>query len=261
MADYRKPIKFIKRLEGDLSRAKTDSAYNSCQSGCTAKHKGVTASDWHTKRGVTHCTFDSWADKKGIPQNQRCDMFINMTDDTWADIWKTMFWDKAKADEIKSQAIAEYLVNGKWGNPSTANNFLEIALKQNGFSNADRNDIDSLVSSVNKIDSNAKELKVFNDMVDARVAWLHSLSGSSTNKGWFKRQESFRKRGKALIRSKRGSASKAFYSAYGLVDSDYRTFIGSEEEENNYNLNIRLVAGVILTGTLLYLGFKAINKK
>jgi lysozyme family protein len=249
MADHKRVIGFIKKKAGGLSQATTDSASISCQSGCTATYKKTTSNKWHTNEDITWCTFNSWADKKGIPQSKRCELFISMPDNVWEEIFKTGFWDKAKGDEIKSQAIAEYLVNGKWGNPSTATTFLEQALKKNGYTNVDRDDIDSLVSAVNKIKSEAEELKIFNDFVDFRVAWLKSLPGAKVNKGWFKRQDSFRKRGKALIKGKKG-ASKVLYKALGIVDSDYRTFAPGETEENGFDPKLLLMPSLAIVGAL-----------
>lgn len=260
MADYRKPIKFIEKLEGQASREKSDSASINCTSGCLGTFKvygkSVTASDWHTRKGVTWCTFNAWADDKRIPENRRCDMFINMTDETWSDIWKTRFWDKINGDVINSQAIAEYWTNAKWGNPSTANRFVAAGLNKNGF-NVDEDDIDGMVNAINSIKDAKKELKVFNDIIDARVAWLHSLSSSSGNKGWFKRQESFRKRGRALIRSKKGGATKIMYSALGVVDSDYRTASADTKD----NTLILTVAAIGLSLAAIYIIDKKTKKQ
>ena len=38
-----------------------------------------------------------------------------MTDGEWLDILKTMFWDRWQADKIKSQKLANILVDWVWG--------------------------------------------------------------------------------------------------------------------------------------------------
>jgi lysozyme family protein len=255
MADYKKPQKFIKKFEGEASKTKSDSASINCTSGCSGTFKRVTSDQWHTRLGVTWCTFNGWADKKNIPQSERCNRFINMTESDWLDIWKKGFWDKINGDEIRSQAIAEYWANAKWGNPSTANRFVAKALNKNGF-NVDEDNVDEIVSAINSIKDKNQELKIFNDFVDARVAWLNSLSGASKNKGWFKRQESFRKRGRALIKSKDSAGYSALYKALGKFDSDFRT-ANSDSKDNTLILGIGIL-GVSLAA--LYLIDKKIKK-
>lgn len=256
MADFKKPKSFIKKFEGEASKNKSDSASINCTSGCRGTFKGVTSDQWHTRYGITWCTFNAWAERKNIPTNERCTRFINMSESDWLDIWKSGFWDKIKGDEIKSQAIAEYWANAKWGNPSTANRFIAFGLNKNGF-NVDEDDVDGMVSAINSIKNKKQELQIFNDIIDARISWLNSLSSASKNRGWFKRQESFRKRGRALIKSRDSVTYKALYSALGTFDSDFRT-ANSEVKDNTLMIGIG-VLGVSLLA--LYFIDKKIKNK
>lgn len=226
-ANYKLVIPFIKKLEGGLSRAKSDPAAKNCVSGCEGNYKGNTYNDWHTNKGITWCTFKDWASKKSIPESKWCDMFINMSDETWEDIFKERFWDKANLSKLKSQAIAEYWVNARWGNPTTAQKILRDALKKNGV-DINSTNIDELIKGVNSFIKNGNNLKneekLFTDFVDLRIDWLNSLPAAKNNKGWFKRQEAFRERGLALIRIKKGVIEKARYMVLGVFNSNYRTF-------------------------------------
>ena len=247
-ADYTRVIKFIKRLEGGLSRAKSDPAYKNCQSGCEGTKGDTTATDWHTNKGITWCTFTDWAEEKNIPESKWCNMFINMSDKTWESIFKERFWDKANLSQLKSQAIAEYWVNARWGNPSTAQRLLKNALKKNGV-NIDSENINELINAVNQYTNQGrntdKEENLFITFVDERVAWLKSLPAAKGNKGWFKRQEAFRKRGKALIRSKENLLQRLRYLALGVVDSDYRA-ANKGSETNNLLIGTSILAISIL---------------
>lgn len=67
-----------------------------------------------TMVGVTISTYRAYCRKKGsrVPDIEDLKR-ISYTE--WLDILKTMFWDKVRADEIKSQSIANLCVNTVWG--------------------------------------------------------------------------------------------------------------------------------------------------
>ncbi len=247
---------YLSELEAGLSNAKTDSAATRCNSGCTGtSKKGVTASDWHTNRGVTWCTFKDYASDHNIPQNQWCSLFIQMPDYIWVDIFKTRFWDAIKGDQIKSQAIAEYWANARWGNPSTANNILRDALDNAGI-NVKSSDTNKLVDIINDIVDNYpdKEFDVFASFVDTRVAWLKTLGSAKSNPGWFTRQEKLFDRGKAMILSKYDKNKAAKYALLGLVNRDYRTAVAEVPVTENKSIvgPMLVVAGAgLITGAII----------
>lgn len=258
-ADYRKVIPFIKKLEGGLSKAKTDPAAKDCTSGCLGTKGNVTSDEWHTNKGITWCTFKAWAKSKGIDESKWCDMFINMSNDTFESIFKEFFWDKANLSEVKSQAIAEYWLNARWGNPSTAQRILRDALRKNGV-NVDSENIKTLIDAVNQYINDGKDFeneeKLFVDFVNTRIAWLKTLPAAKANKGWFKRQEAFKKRGIALIRKKVNALQRLRYLALGMIDSDYRTM--NDGGKNNDIANVLIGSGILLTCVFL---INYINKK
>ncbi len=62
-----------------------------------------------TNRGITIATFRSVFGKDKTVEDLRA-----MTTEQWMQVLKLLFWDKWKADEIKSQSIAEILVDWVW---------------------------------------------------------------------------------------------------------------------------------------------------
>ena len=66
-----------------------------------------------TNMGVTIGTYEAYCRKKGYPK-PTVERLKNITKEEWTEILKTMYWDRWKADEIKSQSIADILVDWIW---------------------------------------------------------------------------------------------------------------------------------------------------
>lgn len=66
-----------------------------------------------TNKGITMATFADYRKKRGqtVPT---IDDLKNISDADWHEIFKTLYWDRWKADEIKSQAVANILVDWVW---------------------------------------------------------------------------------------------------------------------------------------------------
>jgi hypothetical protein len=117
MADFRVIIPHIKKAEGGMSRAKTDTAsakpapYKTTAYNSNTR-RTETASDWHTNKGITWETF-STNGKLGYVVNQA--NWEKMPDAIWELIYKKIYWDMIGGDFIKSQAIANYLADWSWG--------------------------------------------------------------------------------------------------------------------------------------------------
>lgn len=90
MADYTKLIPLIKKWEGGYANIPLD------KGGCT--NSGVTISTYRYYFG----------------KGKTCNDLKKMSEDEWNYIFKSGFWDKWKADEIKSQAIANLVVDWVW---------------------------------------------------------------------------------------------------------------------------------------------------
>ena len=95
MADYRHLIPHIRRWEGGYSNHPADPG-------------GA------TMRGVTFATFKSWRRRQGRP-TPTVDDLRNITDEEWGAIFKSLYWDRCKADLIHSQPVADMLVDWVWG--------------------------------------------------------------------------------------------------------------------------------------------------
>lgn len=67
-----------------------------------------------TNMGVTIATFEAYCKRKAYPR-PTVERLKRLTEKEWLDILKTMFWDKWKADAIKSQKVANILVDWVWG--------------------------------------------------------------------------------------------------------------------------------------------------
>lgn len=66
-----------------------------------------------TMVGVTLATYTEYCRKKGYPRPSAVDLY-NIPYARWLDILKTMYWDKWRADEIRSQSVSEILVDWVW---------------------------------------------------------------------------------------------------------------------------------------------------
>ncbi|MES2379743.1 MAG: putative peptidoglycan-binding domain-containing protein [Bacteroidota bacterium] len=118
MADYRIIIPHIKKSEGGMSRRKADTASKKPAPYLTTAYnantrKTETARDWHTNKGITWETFSTNGTKLGYVVNQK--NWETMPDSIWVPIFKKIYWDGVGGDQLKSQAIANYLADWSWG--------------------------------------------------------------------------------------------------------------------------------------------------
>lgn len=125
-----------------------------------------------TMCGVTIGTFTSYRKKVGKPAPTVADL-KNITFDEWLDILRTLYWNRWKADQIKSQKIANILVDWVWGSGVYGIKIPQRALRLNP---------DGIVgpktlATINNLDPNVLykalyELRVdyFNDIIARSVA-------------------------------------------------------------------------------------------
>ena len=66
-----------------------------------------------TNKGVTIGTFTQFCKGKGRPAPSVQDL-KNISDSDWKEIIKSLYWDRWKADDIKSQSVANILVDWVW---------------------------------------------------------------------------------------------------------------------------------------------------
>ena len=101
MADYRILKPFILKWEGGFVNDPNDSG--------GATNKGVTLATYRRYKGASA----SVADLKAI------------TDEDWTAIFKVTYWDKCRADEINSQAVANLIVDWYWMSGTNAIKYVQ----------------------------------------------------------------------------------------------------------------------------------------
>lgn len=94
MAEYTKLIPHVLKWEGGWSNDPNDSG-------------------GPTMKGITLATYTAYCSKKGWP-NPTLKQLKEITKIEWEEIFKTMYWDRWKADQIKNQSIANLLVDWLW---------------------------------------------------------------------------------------------------------------------------------------------------
>ena len=94
MAKIEKLIPFIKKWEGGFVNDPNDLG-------------GA------TNMGVTIATYEAYCRRKGYPK-PTIKRLKNIPEAHWQEIIKTMYWDKWLADDIKSQSVANILVDWVW---------------------------------------------------------------------------------------------------------------------------------------------------
>jgi len=95
-------VPFIKKWEGGISKATTDQC---------SKDPLPDGSGYHTNKGICWMTFKT-VFGSGPDAVKK---FYAMNDEDWGKVYKGLFWDKMKGDEIKSQKVADILVHWAWG--------------------------------------------------------------------------------------------------------------------------------------------------
>jgi lysozyme family protein len=110
VANHRLVLPLIRKVEGGLSRAKTDSArFDPVPDG----------SGYHTNRGVTWATFKGLSARLGYAATPA--LFYQMPPAIWERIFKLGYWDAVAGDALKSQGVATVAVDYAWGaGPGTA---------------------------------------------------------------------------------------------------------------------------------------------
>jgi len=163
MADYRQLVPFILSWEGGFADVPGD------RGGAT--NKGVTIATWQT-----------YCKKKGIPGNVQT--LRGMTTEQWMEIFKSMYWDRWKADEIKDQSLANLLVDWVWTSGAHGIKKPQALLGVKA---------DGIVGSKTIAALNAREpKKLFKELHAMRTQFINNLvkakpSQKKFQKGWLRR--------------------------------------------------------------------------
>lgn len=130
--------------------------------------------------GVIYTTFVTYCKKKKI-KNDSVDDLKKLTYDMWFDILKGSYWNRWYADQIKSQSVAEMLVDWVW-----ASGVHGIKIPQRMLGVTD----DGIVGAMTLDALNKKDPKdFFNSLVQERTNFVEGIVKRSPSqekflKGW-----------------------------------------------------------------------------
>jgi hypothetical protein len=171
MADYKNIIPFILKWEGGLSKNTKDKA---------SSYPVPDGSGYHTNKGITWAV---WSSKYGNSPNS-ITRFYAMNNSDWSSIFKPLYWDAIKGDDIKNQAIADLMVNWAWGSGiytpvTTLQKILGVQI--------DGKVGPKTIAALNS----ANQGEVFNKLKASNIAFFNNLSNNPAyamfKTGWFNR--------------------------------------------------------------------------
>lgn len=189
-ADAKVAIPYIKKAEGGLSRATTDSA---SKHPAPWPYEGKTG--WHTNKGITYATFESLGPKLGYKVT--AENFFKMPDSIWYKIYKQGYWDPMGGDQIKSQAVANAIADWAWASGTGgARNGIKKWLDRDY--NAKVDSTSSMVAKLNDLTKDG-DTKVFLNLIEARKKAFIALNQPANIKGWLARMETLQEEGLKLV--------------------------------------------------------------
>jgi hypothetical protein len=193
MADYKNIVSFIKKAEGGLSSATTDTASRN-PSPCG---NGKNGKPYHTNKGIQWITFKGLASQGKYTAS--CSNFLKMPDDVWYKVYKTGFWDKIQGDRIKNQAIANSFVEMTWGSGLGCSDFSKCKsgtipfLNQffKKYYNENLSSVSQYVDFVNELDKKGQSSELFENLNEFRANKYVALNQPKNLKGWLSRLNGF----------------------------------------------------------------------
>lgn len=141
-----------------------------------------------TNRGVTIGTYATYCKKKGYPA-PTVERLKNLSEKDWAEILKTLYWDRWKADNIVSQSVANILVDWVW---ASGVNGIKIPQQILGVTS------DGIVGAKTLAALNARNTKeLFEEIKAARVQFIEDIcrkrpANNKFKKGWLNRINSIK---------------------------------------------------------------------
>jgi len=202
MANVQHIIPLILKQEGGLSRALTDTA-----SAHPAPWEFNSKTGWHTNKGVTYTTFSSLAPKLGYAIT--ADNFFTMPEPIWVKIFKNGYWDPMHCDEIKSQAMADAIVDYAWafgvgGATSRIKKWLSSTYAITANSNSE------IATAINALTAKNEE-DTFSKFMIHRKAAFAALKQPANEKGWFARMDALTKQGLSILSDNKGTTAIVFF--------------------------------------------------
>lgn len=126
-----------------------------------------------TNMGVTIGTYEVYCRKKGYPR-PTVERLKKLTETEWTDILKTLYWDRWQADRIKSQKVANILVDWVWGSGKYGITIPQrlLGVEQDGVVG------EKTLKAINDADPD----KLFESIFDARRKFLEDITERSIRK-------------------------------------------------------------------------------
>lgn len=123
-----------------------------------------------TNMGVTIGTYEVYCRKKGYPR-PTVERLKKLTETEWTDILKTLYWDRWQADRIKSQKVANILVDWVWGSGKYGITIPQrlLGVEQDGVVG------EKTLKAINDADPD----KLFESIFDARRKFLEDITARS----------------------------------------------------------------------------------
>lgn len=187
MADFNKIIPFILRWEtGYIPKTPMTNEqlfYRARLSGWSDDPRDLGGA---TMCGITIGTYTEYCKKKGLPKPTKATLRC-MPFDHWRNICKSMYWDRWQADKIRSQSVAEILVDWVWasGSHGIVRPQKLLGVTCDGVVGT------KTLEAINKRDSKT----LWKELYDLRVAFINSITtgrNACFKKGWMNRLNSMR---------------------------------------------------------------------
>jgi len=178
MANFNDIVGLTKKWEGGLSNNPKDRASKYPSPYIYKGKKG-----WHTNKGVTYQTFESASKKLGFENNAT--NFINMPDEIWNKIAKSLFWDKLGLDGLQSNGVAFQLFSWQWGAGQGWFERMYRYLSSKGISWDKKTS--TLVKALNKVIQEQGEIKTIQELTEQQNQFYKSLNQPAFTKGWLNR--------------------------------------------------------------------------
>lgn len=183
-----KLVEFIKKWEGGLSRAKSDTA---SQYPAPWEYNGQKG--WHTNMGITYKTFTSLAKKIGYAVS--AENFFNMSGDLWMKILLEGYMKPYPLHKIKHlPRIQAVIITWAWGS-GLGGSERRLAGFQREVMGIVDGDItkDEIIENFKRYVTKVNERKWFHLLCDRRAEDFMKMSTFAANgKGWLRRLADFR---------------------------------------------------------------------
>jgi lysozyme family protein len=246
MADFKLLIDHTIKWEGGASADPRDKGLIYGNSGVLGKDGGDLKHPnnfIHTNKGILWGTYVSYCKVKGKTPSPK--EFIEMPKAIWLDIYKTLFWDKIFGDQIKSQAIAEIIMEAIWGGGSIGMvKELQRFLNKNGASPKLLEDgamgFNTYTALNNYAKTKANEMKIVDLLTKQRLAYLQSLSDWSwAGQGWSNRVNELYARASELV--KKGAASNTGKVVIGAIILGSLAFLFSDKISTFWKKGVKVL--------------------